>query len=172
MFYRCVADPAWRLNEFGEKEGDIDNAYMDDDATAVRSEEGAVAVLETSGDFFELMNGKFNMSKTVVAILLYNAKGELKRKQKEGEQWLDDYHIPSKVRVINKVTQQHMPVLREELEAANAELKVEIRRELIRLGVVLYFDVEALDPYGEVEYLGVWVQPAMFTARAVAEATQ
>ena len=31
---------------------------------------------------------------------------------------------------------------------------------------------EVLDPYDEVKYLGVWVQPAMFTARAAAEATQ
>ena len=43
-----------------------------DAATSVRSEEGAVAVLKISGDFFELMNGKFKMSKTVVAILLWS----------------------------------------------------------------------------------------------------
>ena len=65
LLHNCVADPAWRLNEFGEREEDIGNAFMDDAATSVRSEEGAVRVLETSGDFSELANGKFNMSKTV-----------------------------------------------------------------------------------------------------------
>ena len=43
---------------------------------------------------------------------------------------------------------------------------------MVRLAEVLYFDVEVLDPYDEVTYLGVWVQSAMFTARAAAEATQ
>ena len=108
-----MADPAWRLNEFGEREENIGNAFMDDAATSVRSQEGAKRVLETSNDFFETMNGKFNMSKTVVAILLYNTKGELKRKQREGEQWSDDHHIPSKVRIVNKVTKQHMAALRD-----------------------------------------------------------
>ena len=34
-----------------------------------------------------------------------------------------------------------------------------IKRELVRLNEVLHFDVdpEVLDPYDEVEYLGVWV---------------
>ena len=41
----------------------------------------------------------------MVAILPYNASGELKRKKREGEQWSDDHHIPSKVRGINEVTQ-------------------------------------------------------------------
>ena len=47
-----------------------------------------------------------------------------------------------------------------------------IKRELIKLEEVLYFDVEVLNPYDEVKYLGVWVQPTMFTARAAAEATR
>ena len=108
----------------------------------------------------------------MVAILLYNAKGELKRKKREGEQWSNDHHIPSKVRFVNKVSKQHMAVLRKELEAADPEHKVTIKRELIRLNEVLYFVVEVLDPYDEVKYLGAWVQPAMFTARAAAEATR
>ena len=129
-------------------------------------------VLETSNDFFELMNSKFIMSKTMVEILLYNAKGELKRKKREGEQWSDDHHIPSRVMIINKVAEQHVAVLRKELEAADPEHKVTNKRELIKLNEVLHFDVEVLDPYDEVKYLGVWVQPTMFTTRAADEATR
>ena len=65
-----------------------------------------------------------------------------------------------------------MSVRRRELEAADPEHKVVIKRELIRLSEVLYFDVEVLDPYDKVKYLGVWVQPAIFTARAATEATR
>ena len=68
-----MEDPAWRLDEHGERTEDIGNAFMDDAATSTRSQKGAVVVLETSGDFFELMNGKFNMNKTVVACLLYTS---------------------------------------------------------------------------------------------------
>ena len=48
-----VEDPAWRLDEHGERTEDIGNAFMDDAATSTRSQKGAVVVLETSGDFFE-----------------------------------------------------------------------------------------------------------------------
>jgi len=34
------------------------------------------------------------------------------------------------------------------------------------------FEVNVLDPYEEVKYLGVWIQPAMFVQRAIEAATQ
>ena len=77
------------------------------------------------------------------------------------------------VRVLNKVVKQRRVELRTELgEQSGAAHVVALRRELIELEKHLYFDVQVIDPYEEVKYLGVWVQPAMYTERAAAEATK
>ena len=103
-----MADPAKLLNEYGDVVTDIGNAFMDDAATSTQTEGGAIRVLETSGDFFEFMNGKLNMTKTLVAILMYDSKGQLKRKAQPGEVWSAEHHIPDKILVVNKVVRQQV----------------------------------------------------------------
>ena len=101
LLHLCVTDPAKLLNEYGDVVTDIGNASMDDAATSTQTEGGAVRVLEISGDFFEFMNGKLNMMKTLVAILMHASKGQLKRKAQPGEVWSAEHHIPDKILVVN-----------------------------------------------------------------------
>ena len=63
-------------------------------------------MLEISGDFLELMNGKLNMMKTLVAMLMYANNGQLKHTAQPSEVWSEDCHIPDKILVVNKVVQQ------------------------------------------------------------------
>ena len=81
----CVIAPAKLTNEYGDFVTDIGNAFMDDAATSTQTEGGAIRVLEISGDFFEFMNDKLNMSKTLVAIPMYASKGQMKRTAQPGE---------------------------------------------------------------------------------------
>lgn len=101
-----MTDPAKLLNEYGDVVTDIGNAFMDDAVTSSQTEGGAVRVLEISGDFFEFI-------KTLVAILMYDSKGQLKRKAQPDEVWSADHHIPGKIMVVNKVVRQQV----EDLEA-------------------------------------------------------
>ena len=107
-----MADPAKLLSEYGDVVTDIGNAFMDDAATSTQTEGGAVRVLEISGDFFEFMNGKLNgklnMTKTLVVILMYDSKGQLKRKAQPGEVWSTEHHIPDKILVVNKVVRHQV----------------------------------------------------------------
>ena len=170
-----MPDPAELLNEYGDVVTGIGNAFMHDAATSTQTEGGAVRVLEISGDFFEFMNGKLNMTKTPVAILTYDSKVQLKRKAQPCEVWPAEHHIPDKILVVNKVVRHQVRDLEAAISAGvcvTEEDKQQAAALLNKLKQAEYFEVQVLDPYDEVKYLGVWVQPAMFCKRPVAEVTK
>ena len=49
-------------------------------------------------------------------------------------------------------------------------VRIQMKRDLLMKAES--FEVNVLDPYEEVGYLGVWIQPAMFVQRAIEAATQ
>ena len=121
------------------------------------------------------MNGKLNMAKTLVAILMYDNKGQLKRNAQPGEVWSAEHHISDKILVVNKVVRQHVKDLEAAVSTgmcATEGDKQQAATLLDRLKQRGHFEVQVLDPYDEVKYLGVWVQPTMFCKRPVAEATK
>ena len=138
----AVERPTKLTGEHGEVLEDVGNAFMDDAATTTSSMEGTVRVLEVSSDFFELMNGKLNMLKTNVSILEYDRAGILKRKSPGGVQWHADKHIPSVVRVVNKVTaaalkdlelrERKAAQLSEELKMVSM-VRIQMERDLLRV---------------------------------------
>ena len=114
-----------------------------------------------------------------VSTLEYDKLGKLKRKCPDGAQWQADKHMPSVARVVNTVTavalrdlerrEQKAASLPEELRMISM-VRIQLERDLLMK--TESFEVNVLDPYEQVKYLSVWIQPAVFAPRAVEAATQ